>query len=89
MANSNVHILHGHNAHGARCAVGVGVHHQIQAGEVADDQVGEVAEPQITRCDLVGQHAAVTVDQIAFHDEQAGACILGFGLETAAHGSVH
>jgi hypothetical protein len=47
MTNSNVHVLHRHHAHGARCAVGVGVHHQIQAGEVADDQVGKVAKPQI------------------------------------------
>ena len=88
MTNSNVHILHRHHAHSPGGAVGVGVNHQIQAGEVANDQVGKVAKPQITRCHLVGKHAAIAVDQIAFHDEQAGACIFGLGLQTAAHSSV-
>ena len=81
MANSDIHVLHCHNAHGARCAVGVGVNHQIQAGEVADDQVGEVAKPQITRCHLVGQHAGVAVDFSALHEEDAGAGVLLRGLQ--------
>ena len=47
MTNCNVAILHRNNPHGAAGAVGVRVHHQIQTGEVTNDQIGKIAEPEI------------------------------------------
>ena len=68
MTHGHIHVLHCYNTNGAACAVAVRINHEIQAGEVTDQEISEVTEPQIISSHLVADFTAITVDFVVLVD---------------------